>query len=170
LRRLLSAVLSVALLFPVIALSAGPVAASVSCPAGADVRGSGTTYVVLYEATNYAGVYAPDGRALCLRAPTATSASWSSLKNVTYSDQDGNDGVCDGQLFTSFDTWNDCASSFKVGADCHHKVTLYQDASFGGAFLSYTTAYNKSTLGAWNDVISSVKITYTSACATSGGV
>ena len=158
-RRLISAIISVAIALPILV---APVSA-LTCPGSSSVWGSGsTTRVIFYEAASYV-TGDPDGQTVCVKPGSGGYF----LTDFRYKDYPGSDGVCDGQLATSFDTWNDCVSSFKVLGTCHWHVTFYSDRLYGGASWYISSALNRSTLGSWNDVISSMRITYSSVCQSS---
>lgn len=159
--------------------AAGPTAASFSCNSGWDHRGSGSCVAILYETPNYNGAsgdwFGPNGGALALYVTSTGSLSIPDLKAVGYDvpGPDTQDYVrCDGQLISSYGTWNDCASSIRVSIDCHHAVTFYSDANYGGSIVySFSASGSVSSMSLSKDnTISSLKITYHSVCATSAGI
>lgn len=108
-------------------------------------------YVILYEHASYGG------NSLLVCYPTAIPE----LRNVPAPQG------CDGGWLI-YAEWHDCISSFKViGATCHYKFKPYQAANYGSLMPSpYTQfgSHNESTLGAYNDTMSSLNWEYRSPC------
>lgn len=173
-KRYLMAVLAASLLAVSILVASGAsiVDAAFSCSAGGlyDLAGSGNVYLELFETQNYnIGQDAAHSGVLCIAAPATGSTNIPNLKNVAYTnDYDQSPAhVCDGQLATSYGTWNDCTGSVKASIDCHHSFSLYKDSDYGGTLVwSGTVSAQLSFNAASNDIVSSVKITYHSACQT----
>jgi hypothetical protein len=137
------------------ALLAGPLAAPVA--AGNSCNGSGSWMVVIYENS---GFWGDPGGPGCV----GFNASVSNLKSIPFSDG-GN--TCNGQYWTSYNTWNDCTSSVKVSINCHYKVAMYKGSDYTEGTLGFSASYNYSTMpSGWDNVISSIKITYSSICQT----
>lgn len=147
-----------------------PVSAAVACASNYDQIGSGSVMAVIYETANYnAGQDGAHSGGLCIKASSTGSIYIPNLKNVAYRNPlDGSLAkVCDGQLASSYGTWNDCAGSLKVAVDCHHSVLFYSSENYSGLMWSYrnTTVGNPGPWGiGWDNVMSSVKIVYSSLC------
>lgn len=172
LRRRIAALLSASIIaLGMLGATVAPVSASFTCSGdGYDWAGSGTTYVKIYELTNYNPPGDPaNSGILCVRAPSSGSTSIPDLKTVAYTNvwDTFSPKHCDGQLITSYGTWNDCASSVKVSMDCHHQVTAWPDANYGGTpiFAFSVSGQFSMSIGGDNRV-SSLKITYNSICQT----
>lgn len=171
-KKLIRLVMTVALLGAGLTITAPGAAASLSCPSSSDVVGSGNTYAILYESPNYndgRDVQFPDYAQLCLKASSTGALGVPDFKAISYRGGSGlGDGICDGQLATSYHTWNDCASAVRVSIDCHHKVSFYENTNYSGLLMSFSVSGGYSSLNiTTNDKFSSMRITYTSVCATS---
>lgn len=74
---------------------------------------------------------------------------------------------CDGGILIYGD-WHDCISSFKVtNADCHIKLQVFVDAGYGSAMPGpYSGTGNRiiSSMGSYNDTMSSLQWTYLATC------
>lgn len=168
--RLLTLTVSLGLVLGLfIAAPIASVSGAVPCPTGGTYVGSGTVVAVIYESHDYnAGQTANFRGALCIRAPSSGGTLIPNLGNVNYVDGSQAD-VCDGQLLTSYGSWNDCAGSYKVSIGCHHKVYFYNGANY--ANLMWTVlppGQNRATmLPGWDNTMSSIRVTYSALCATS---
>ena len=166
-KKLTRVVVALALVISTMLVTAAPTLAFASS-CGQTV-GSGTLYAVLYESDNYNDNFGqpagPDYGVLCIRAASTGSTLVPNLKNVLYQVA-GGDASCSGQLATSFNTWNDCISSFQIVLDCHHDFAFYQDSNYGSASYAYSwPGGSKSSLVFGQDnTFSSLKLTYHSAC------
>lgn len=149
--------------------AAGPQTASaaVTCNSNFDSIGTGTVFAVIYETSNYnSGQDGAHSGGLCIRASSTGGINIPILKNVDYNNPLDTSVVCDGQLATSYNTWNDCAGSLKVSLDCHHDVDFYSSENYSGLMYSYSaSANNPGPWGiGWDNVMSSIKVIYHSVC------
>lgn len=130
--------------------------------------GTGTLYAVAYEFAGYnpptlPGGSLPWGR-FCIYAPS-TSGSTTVLNFQQYGFIDGFGGNhCDGQLFNSYGTWNDCISSLQFVSDCHHTLTFYTNEGLDSVAFSTAVSWSGSFSGLVDNTFSSMRITYHSAC------
>ena len=170
-RKFASLGASLALALSLLGVVAQPVL-GLTCPGGIEsvTVGSGTLRAVFYESRNYnVGAPASDNSSLCWYTGNSTYGI-ADLHNIPYSSIE--DGSCAGQFYPSFYTWNDCFSSFKFVSDCHHNITLWQDAGYSGASQNSTTSWNNPNMdasGHFDNNVSSAKIGYSSACVSAPG-
>ena len=152
---------------------ASPMAASVTCNSNYDEIGSGLVNAVIYESHDYnAGQDGAHSGGLCIRYGTTSGINIPDLKNVNYRNplDTGFSHICDGQLISSYGTWNDCAGSLKVTIDCHHTISFYSSANYDGLMWSYggENGNNPGPWGmGWDNVMSSIRVIYHSACISS---
>ena len=141
-----------------------------TCPAGdhRDIGNTGysTVWFVGYESPNFnVGADANKNSTLCLWWNTTQSYGEPNLKDVPLFSSE--DSICEGQLATSWGTWNDCISSFKVYLDCHHAFSLYADANYSGVLYSFsdTGTFTRATMPfGWDNAASSLRLTYHTLC------
>lgn len=153
--------LTLGLLIP--ALLAPTVAtASIACPTFATQRGSGTNVVVLYEGTGFTNSQ-PNHNALCMAVDINHHAGLilPNLKNIGFNDAT----PCDGQLFTSFGSWNDCITAIKLSAPCNYVFTAGLDLNLASPAVSWQGTGSNSDLPFGTDeAISSVGLQWVSQC------
>ncbi|CAN5476181.1 hypothetical protein BH20CHL6_BH20CHL6_01380 [soil metagenome] len=138
---------------PAAATGAQAPTAGPEAPAAATASCSGA-YAILYEDASYGG----NSLRVCF------GQNISDLR-----DQPTLNG-CDGGIFIHPD-WADCISSFKIiNANCHHRFVPYVDIDYSQSFGSPYAGYGSrafSTLGSYNDKMSSLRWTYVNTCPTS---
>lgn len=75
---------------------------------------------------------------------------------------------CDGQLFTSYGTWNDCPSSVSFNLSAPTEVCLHTDANYSGNVLKVLPGIGWGNLAApFDNAVSSVEFA-TSNCFVAG--
>jgi hypothetical protein len=125
--------------------------------------GSGTLYAEAFEYANYNSGNISLG-VLCIYAPTTGSSSSNEFKQEAFIDGYGGNH-CDGQLATSYGSWNDCVSSIQFVSDCHHTLTFYTNSSYDSVAWSSAATVSVSGLSFLVDnTFSSMRLTYHSAC------
>ena len=173
-RRLAVIVTAVALSIASLVAVAPPAFASLTCPSGGTQHIGSTsdpTLVILYENTVTSTGNSPtnnDWRIVCIHSHAGSSWSWVNLKTLAY--PSGGDGVCDGQLATSYGTWNDCITGLKFSADCHWSFSLYADSSFGSLLYGWSSPHTVDDMPfGWDESASSFRLTYSSVCQSLAG-